>query len=138
MLSAYLLATINACLNTTAALFMLAGVRAIKQKRIETHRRFMLAAFSASCLFLVSYLTRIVLHGDTKFTGEGALRVVYLCILASHVLLAMAVAPMVLVTLSRGLKRVDDKHRKLARWTFPTWLYVSVTGVMVYLMLYQR
>jgi len=137
MLTGYFLASLNATLNASAFVLMSLGYRAIKARRIEEHRRWMIAAFTASCLFLTSYLTRIVLHGDTKFQGQGALRYFYFTILISHVLLAMAVAPMVITTLLRGLKRDDTRHRALARKTLPIWAYVSVTGVMVYWMLYQ-
>jgi uncharacterized membrane protein YozB (DUF420 family) len=137
MLTGYFLASLNATLNASAFVLMLLGYRAIKARRIEQHRKWMLAAFTASCLFLTSYLTRIALFGDTHFQGQGAVRYVYFAILISHVLLAIAVAPMVIATLGRGLKRQDDKHRALARKTFPIWAYVSVTGVVVYLMLYQ-
>ncbi|MGD8860414.1 MAG: DUF420 domain-containing protein [Myxococcales bacterium] len=137
MISGYALATLNATLNGTAALFMFAGYRAIKREDRETHKRLMIGAFVASCLFLTSYLTRMALYGDTRFGGEGALRIVYFAILISHVLLALAAAPMVLRTIYLGLKNRVADHRKIARWTFPIWAYVSVTGVIVYLMLYQ-
>jgi putative membrane protein len=137
MISGYALATLNAMLNATAALFMFAGYRAIKRKDRETHKRLMIGAFVASCLFLASYLTRMALYGDTRFGGEGALRILYFAILISHVLLALAAAPMVLRTIYLGLKNRVADHRKIARWTFPIWAYVSVTGVVVYLMLYQ-
>ncbi|MDH5670808.1 MAG: DUF420 domain-containing protein [Myxococcales bacterium] len=137
MLSGYALATLNALWNSVAFILMLFGYRAIRRKQRETHRRFMLAAFGASCLFLASYLTRIVLYGDTVFGGQGAIRVVYLVILASHILLAMAVAPLVITTLTFGLRERIESHRKVARFTLPAWAYVSVTGVVVYLMLYQ-
>jgi putative membrane protein len=132
------LATLNAIFNSAAMLFMSLGFVAIKRKRPDVHRRFMLAAFTASCLFLTSYLTRIVLFGDTHFTGEGALRIFYFVLLASHVLLAMAVAPMVIVSLTLGLRARFARHKQVARYTLPSWAYVSVTGVVVYAMLYLR
>lgn len=137
MITSYALATLNALLNTTAALCIAGGFVAIKRKQRERHRRFMLAAFSASCLFLTSYLTRIALFGDTKFAGSGAVRVCYLALLLSHVLLALAAAPMVIATLTLGLRSRFASHRKLARITLPIWAYVSVTGVIVYLFLYH-
>jgi len=137
MFSSYALASLNALLNTSAAVLMVLGFRAIKRKQTLRHKRLMIGAFTASCLFLTSYLTRIVLFGDTRFGGEGALRVFYLCLLASHVLLALAVAPMVIATLWLGLRSRYENHRRIARFTFPIWTYVSVTGVLVYLLLYQ-
>lgn len=137
MLTGYLLASLNASLNACAFVLMLLGYRAIKGRRVEEHRRWMLGAFGASCLFLLSYLTRIAMFGDTRFQGQGAVRYAYFAVLISHVLLAIAVAPMVITTLVRGLRRQDDRHRALARRTLPIWAYVSVTGVIVYFMLYQ-
>ena len=131
------LATLNALFNTSAFILMVLGYRAIKAKERERHKRFMLAAFAASCLFLTSYLTRVVLFGDTRFHGEGAMRIVYFAILISHVLLALATAPLVLVTLFAGLRGNFERHRRIAKITFPIWAYVSVTGVVVYLMLYH-
>jgi putative membrane protein len=137
MLTSYALASLNALLNTSAALLMLLGFRAIKRKQTLRHKRLMIGAFTASCLFLTSYLTRIALFGDTRFGGEGALRVFYLGLLVSHVLLALAVAPMVITTLVLGLRARYETHRRIARVTLPIWAYVSVTGVIVYLLLYQ-
>ena len=97
----------------------------------------MIAAFATSCLFLVSYLIYHSQVGSVRFTGQGTIRVVYFTILLTHTVLAAAIVPLVLVTLSRGLKRQDARHRAIARWTMPIWLYVSVTGVIVYLMLYR-
>jgi putative membrane protein len=131
------LATLNATLNGAAFVFMLLGYLAIKAGERERHRKLMLAAFSASCLFLTSYLTRIVLFGDTRFAGQGAMRIVYFAVLISHVLLALATAPLVLATLYNAQKQRFDRHRKIARITLPIWAYVSVTGVAVYLMLYH-
>lgn len=130
------LPTLNAILNTTSALLVVAGWLQIRQRRIETHRRLMLSACIVSALFLVSYLTYHALAGSTRFTGTGTVRTVYFTILLTHTVLAAAVLPLVLVTVWRGLRRHDAKHRRIARWTLPVWLYVSVTGVLVYLMLY--
>jgi putative membrane protein len=137
VISGFALATLNACLNGAAAVLMVLGFVAIKRKQRERHKRLMLAAFVASCLFLVSYLTRMALFGDTRFMGEGPVRIFYFALLISHVLLALAVAPMVITSLVYGLKTNFVKHRKIARYTFPVWSYVSFTGVLVYLMLYH-
>ena len=131
------LPALNACLNATSALFLLLGYRAIRRLEIDRHRRFMLSAAVTSALFLVSYLTYHAKAGSTHFTGQGPARAVYFSILISHTILAVAVLPLVLRTLYLGLRRRDDRHRRIARWTFPIWLYVSVTGVVVYLMLYR-
>ncbi len=131
------LPTLNAILNSTSAVFLLLGFYFIKQKKREAHKKSMLGAFTVSVLFLISYLTFHFFHGSTKFQGEGLIRTVYFIILTSHTILAAALAPMVIVTLRRGLKEKFALHKKLARWTYPIWLYVSVTGVVIYLMLYQ-
>ena len=137
MITSYGLATLNALLNATAAVCIAGGYLAIKRRERERHRRFMLAAFTASCLFLSSYLTRIFVFGDTKFAGSGAVRVFYFALLISHVLLALAAAPMVITTLSFGLRERFESHRKIAKITLPIWAYVSVTGVIVYAFLYH-
>lgn len=131
------LPTLNAILNGTSAILLVAGHRAIKRGDRSTHKRFMIGAFSVSILFLISYLTYHYLHGSTKFTGEGWTRIVYFTILISHTILATAIVPLVILTLRRGLRDQIEKHVKVARWTYPIWLYVSVTGVIIYLMLYQ-
>jgi uncharacterized membrane protein YozB (DUF420 family) len=131
------LPALNACLNATSALFLLLGYRAIRRLDIERHRRLMIAAAITSALFLVSYLTYHARVGSVRFTGQGPVRAVYFAILISHTILAAAVPPLALRTLYLGLRRRDDKHRRIARWTFPVWLYVSVTGVVVYVMLYR-
>ena len=105
--------------------------------QIEKHRRWMLAAATTSAIFLVSYLVYHARVGSVRFAGTGAARPVYFTILGTHTVLAVAVLPLVLRTLYLGLKRRDDRHRRIARWTFPIWLYVSVTGVVVYVMLYH-
>lgn len=136
-MSGFALASLNATLNMTAFVLMTLGWLAIKRGDRARHKRLMISAFVASCVFLASYLTRIALYGDTRFQGEGAMRIVYFAILIPHVLLAITVAPMVIVTLRHGLNERFENHRKLARWTLPIWAYVSVTGVLVYLMLYH-
>ena len=131
------LATVNACLNATSALLLVLGHRAIKRYAIDRHRRLMLSAAVTSALFLVSYVTYHVKAGATRFAGPGPARAVYFAILISHTILAVAVLPLALRTLYLGVKRRDERHRAIARWTYPIWLYVSVTGVVVYLMLYR-
>ena len=128
---------LNAILNGTAGVLLLAGWWNIKQRRIETHRRFMIAACVASACFLTSYLVYHAQIGSKPFPGTGIARAVYFAILIPHVILAAAVLPMALLTLRRGLIRDDMRHRRIARITFPIWLFVSITGVIVYLMLYQ-
>ncbi len=127
----------NATLNATAAVLLVVGYRLIRQGRREQHRRVMLAAFATSALFLVSYVTYHANAGSRPFTGQGAVRLVYFTILITHVVLAAAILPMALVTLSYALRQRFERHVPIARWTLPIWLYVSVTGVLVYLMLYQ-
>ncbi len=131
------LATVNACLNAISALFLLLGHRAIGRFEIDRHRRLMVAAAVTSAVFLASYLTYHARAGSMHFAGQGLVRPVYFAILISHTILAAAVPPLALRTLYLGWKRRDDRHRRLARWTYPIWLYVSVTGVVVYLMLYR-
>lgn len=137
MISVYDLPSLNAALNGTAAGLLVWGYRLIRLRRIESHRKVMLAAFTVSCLFLVSYLVYHYQVGSVRFQKTGAIRSVYFGILLTHTVLAAAVPPLAIVTLSRGLSARFDKHRKVARWTLPIWLYVSVTGVVVYLMLYH-
>jgi putative membrane protein len=124
-------------LNGTAALLLLAGWWNIRHGRIDVHRRFMIAAFVTSALFLASYLVYHAQAGSRAFSGTGLTRTVYLTILLTHIVLAAAILPMALLTLARGLRRDDERHRRLARWTLPVWMYVSVTGVVIYLMLYH-
>jgi len=137
MTLAEVLPVLNACLNGAAALLLIGGFAAIKRGRRELHKRFMLGAFAASSLFLVSYLTRFALTGSTRFPGQGAWKIAYLAILFSHMFLAMGLLPMVLRTLWLPWKGRFEQHRAIARWTFPVWVYVSVTGVVVYFMLYH-
>ncbi|HIE95169.1 MAG TPA: DUF420 domain-containing protein [Acidobacteria bacterium] len=137
MFDVMMLPAVNAALNAVAAVLLVLGYRQIRRGRIEQHRRFMLAAFATSALFLVSYLTYHAQVGSQPFTGQGPIRIVYFTVLVSHIILAALILPLALVTLRRGLRREDAKHRAIARWTLPIWLYVSVTGVVVYWMLYQ-
>jgi uncharacterized membrane protein YozB (DUF420 family) len=131
------LPALNATLNGVAAIFLLIGYREIRRGRMGRHRAAMLAACATSALFLTSYVIYHAHAGSRPFTGQGPTRYVYFAILISHVVLAAAILPMVLVTLSRALRERFDRHASLARWTFPIWLYVSVTGVAVYFMLYH-
>jgi uncharacterized membrane protein YozB (DUF420 family) len=128
---------LNAFLNTTSAVLLLIGHQLIKKGRKDSHKKLMIAAFVASSLFLISYLTYHYVHGSQHFAGEGLIRPVYFLILATHTVLAAAIVPLVLITLRRGLRSEFSLHRRIARWTYPIWLYVSVTGVIIYLMLYQ-
>jgi len=128
---------LNALLNATAAVFLVAGYSCIRHKKIAAHRVCMLAAFGVSAAFLISYLIYHATAGSVPFRGQGWIRPVYFAILLSHIVLAAAIVPLVLVTLSFALRERFDRHRHIARWTLPIWLYVSVTGVVVYLMLYH-
>ncbi|HYD40353.1 MAG TPA: DUF420 domain-containing protein [Anaeromyxobacter sp.] len=130
------LPAVNAGLNALAGLLVVAGWVAIRRGRQDVHRKLMLGAVGASVLFLAGYVTRVLLTGVHRFPGEGALRAAYLAILGSHTLLAAIVAPLVLVTLALGLRSRFAAHRKVARATAPIWLYVSATGVAVYVLLY--
>ncbi|HWR14621.1 MAG TPA: DUF420 domain-containing protein [Terriglobales bacterium] len=131
------LPAVNAVLNGTAAVLIGIGIYLIKTGRQKAHRAVMIAAFCTSTLFLISYLIYHAEVGSKHFPGQGWVRTVYFTILLTHTVLAAIVVPMVLVTLTRGLKGRFDRHRPIARWTYPVWLYVSVTGVVIYLMLYQ-
>lgn len=128
---------LNATLNALAGMLLVSAYIMIRKGNIARHRALMLAAFSTSALFLVSYVIYHVNIGSRAFTGTGVIRVVYFVILITHIVLAIAVVPMAIVTLRRGLRRDDLRHKAIARWTFPIWLYVSVTGVVVYGMLYM-
>ena len=131
------LPAVNATLNGISTAFLVAGFILIKQGRWQLHRRCMLGALASSTLFLISYLVYHANVGSRPFTGTGAIRVVYFAILITHVVLAAAILPLALVTTARGLRAEYGKHVRVARWTLPLWLYVSVTGVIIYLMLYQ-
>ena len=131
------LPALNATLNGIAGCLLTAGYIFIKQKRIAAHRACMLAAFTTSTLFLISYVVYHAQVGSRPFPGQGSIRVVYFAILLTHIILAAAIVPMALITLRRGLKLDVKRHRRIARWTWPLWMYVSVTGVVIYVMLYR-
>jgi uncharacterized membrane protein YozB (DUF420 family) len=131
------LPAVNACLNAAAAVLLVWGYTLIRRHRQQTHKRVMIAAFVTSCAFLACYLIYHAHVGSVHFPHTGPIRTVYLSILATHTVLAAAVPPLAIITLSRALSAKFDKHRAIARWTLPIWLYVSVTGVVVYLMLYK-
>jgi uncharacterized membrane protein YozB (DUF420 family) len=134
------LPSVNATLNGTSAILLVAGYVAIRMRKVRIHKACMLTALSVSMVFLASYLYyHFVVRGGkpTAFTGEGGVRVVYLAVLGSHTLLAAVTAPLAIITAYLGLRDRVEKHRRIARWTLPIWLYVSVTGVVVYWMLYH-
>jgi uncharacterized membrane protein YozB (DUF420 family) len=131
------LPAVNATLNATCAILLGIGWILIKRGRWTQHRAVMIAAFCTSVVFLISYLTYHAQVGSVRFTKSGPIRTVYFTILLTHTILAATIVPMVLVTLSRGLSKRFDRHRAIARWTLPLWMYVSVTGVIVYFMLYH-
>lgn len=131
------LPTVNALLNGTSALLLVTGYLLIRRRRVTAHKVCMITAFVTSTIFLVSYVTLRYYAGMTRFGGQGWIRPVYFSILVSHTILAAAIVPLALVTLSRALRARFDRHVRIARWTLPLWLYVSVTGVIVYLILYQ-
>jgi uncharacterized membrane protein YozB (DUF420 family) len=131
------LPAVNATLNAISGILLLIAYTHIRARRIQQHRRFMIAAFATSSLFLVCYLVYHAQVGSVPFTRQGFVRPLYFTILITHVTLAATVVPLAIVTLSRGLKARYPQHRRIARWTFPVWMYVSVTGVLVYVLLYQ-
>jgi uncharacterized membrane protein YozB (DUF420 family) len=133
------LPTLNACLNALAASLLVVGRRLVRRGRVEAHRRVMISAFAASTLFLVSYVVHKWSRGfeSTTFHAEGAARTAYLALLASHVTLAMTVPPLALVLIALALRERRAAHRRLARVAWPIWMYVSVTGVVIYLLLYH-
>jgi uncharacterized membrane protein YozB (DUF420 family) len=133
----YDLSSVNALLNFVSFILLVLGYREIKSGRKEKHKRYMLSAASCSVLFLVSYLVYHYFVGSVKFQGEGWSRPFYFTILLTHTVLAAALAPMAILTLYRGLTGNFELHKKIAKITFPVWTYVSVTGVLVYLMLYH-
>lgn len=137
MLSYDSLAPLDAILNATAALLLIAGFIAIRRHRVRAHRAFMLSAFAVSVAFFISYCIYHYHVGDVRFAGQGAVRPVYFTILISHVTLAAVIVPLVLITLTRALRGRFIRHRAIARWTLPIWIYVSITGVIVYLMLFR-
>jgi uncharacterized membrane protein YozB (DUF420 family) len=131
------LPAVNATLNAIASVFLVIGWVLIKQGRRDQHRLAMLAAFATSTLFLIGYVIYHYNIGSRPYQGQGTIRVVYFVILISHIILAAFTLPMAIITLSNGLRERWVQHRRIARWTLPIWLYTSVTGVIVYLMLYQ-
>lgn len=129
------LPAVNAVLNSISAVLIVIGIVQVKRKQFDAHRRVMLGAVATSALFLISYLIKTWFHGTTVYGGTGLSRTIYLTVLFSHLTLAIAVVPLVFVTVIHGLGKRFRKHRSIARWTYPIWLYVSVTGVLVFLML---
>jgi putative membrane protein len=130
-------AALNATLNGTSAVLLTCGYLAIRARKIAVHKAFMIAAFLTSTAFLISYLLYHYRVGHVAFQGRGWIRPVYFTLLLTHTVLAIVIVPMIIVTLRRAWLERFDKHRIIARWTLPLWLYVSVTGVIVYLMVYQ-
>ncbi len=137
LLGVHDLPLVNATLNATATVLLLIAYRFIRRKKIEAHKRTMLIAFGVSCVFLACYLIHHALAGYVKFEKPGLVRTLYLSILVPHTILAITVPVLAIITLRFGLKGEYARHRKIARWTFPIWLFVSVTGVIVYVLLYQ-
>ena len=137
MITVHDLPAVNATLNAISGVLLLVAYGFIRARKIEQHRKTMIAAFTTSALFLVCYIVYHAQVGSVHFTRQGLVRPLYFTILITHVTLAAVVLPMAIVTLSRGLQARYSQHRAIARWTFPIWLYVSVTGVLVYVLLYQ-
>ncbi len=131
------LALCNALLNGTSALLLTAGFVAIKRGRRDVHWRFMVGAFSVSCLFLISYLIRVFISGTHRYPGHGAWKLIYLLVLSSHMLLAMATPPLAIGALWLATKQRFGAHKKIVHYALPIWMYVSVTGVLVYVLLYH-
>ena len=128
---------VNASLNAIATVLLIVGYVCIRRRRIAAHRAAMVAAFATSVVFLISYLIYHAHAGSRPFSGQGPVRVVYFVILITHIVLAATIPPLAGVTLWRAYRRRFDRHMKIARWTFPVWLYVSITGIVVYWMLYR-
>ena len=137
LISVSQLPAVNAALNSLSAILLVGGYLFIRSRNIKAHKACMLSAFGSSILFLASYLIYHYQVGSVPFKGQGGIRLVYFTILLTHTILATTVVPLALVTLFRAFKERFDAHRRIARWTFPIWLYVSVTGVIVYWMLYR-
>jgi uncharacterized membrane protein YozB (DUF420 family) len=137
MISITDLPLVNAVLNSTSAILLVIGHRFMKQGRIDSHKKCMILVFIFSGLFLTSYLVYHYSHGSQPFQGEGWTRPLYFAILSTHTVLATAIVPLSIITLIRGLKGRFELHKKIARFTYPIWLYVSITGVVIYLMLYR-
>ncbi|WCN37935.1 DUF420 domain-containing protein [Aneurinibacillus uraniidurans] len=125
----------NAVMNSFTFIFLVAALYSIKQKNIQRHRRYIFAAFTTTALFLLSYVTYHALAPSTHYGGEGILRPIYYFVLITHIVLSAVIVPLALISVTRGLNMQVDKHRKIARWTMPLWLYVSLTGVIVYIMI---
>jgi uncharacterized membrane protein YozB (DUF420 family) len=137
MISVHDLPAVNASLNALSGVLLLLGFTLIHRRRVELHRKVMIAAFATSSLFLICYVVYHAQVGSVPFPRQGFVRPLYFTILITHVILAATVPPLAIITLTRGLKGRYPQHRRIARWTFPIWLYVSVTGVLVYVLLYQ-
>jgi len=127
----------NACLNASSFVLLISGYIFIRRQNVRAHRNCQVAALAVSVLFLISYLTYHYHHGSTRFTGQGIARPIYFTILLTHTVLAAVIVPFVIVTVRRAKRGDFLRHKRIARWTLPMWLYVSVTGVLVYLMLYH-
>jgi len=130
-------AALNASLNGTSAVLLACGYAAIRRGKMKVHKAFMISAFSVSTAFLVSYVIYHIRVGHVVFQGQGWIRPVYFALLLSHTILAVVIVPMILITLRRAWLERFDRHRAIARWTLPLWFYVSITGVIVYLLVYQ-
>jgi len=137
MISVHDLPAVNASLNALSGILLLLGFTLIHRRRVELHRKVMIAAFATSSLFLICYVVYHAQVGSVPFPRQGFVRPLYFTILITHVILAATVPPLAIITLTRGLRGRYPQHRRIARWTFPIWLYVSVTGVLVYVLLYQ-
>ena len=128
---------LNATLNASSFVLLSSGYYFIKRKQVSAHRTCQIAALTASVLFLISYVVYHAHHGTTRFAGQGTVRAVYFFILTTHTFLAAVIVPFVIITVRRAIRKDFVRHRRIARWTLPMWMYVSITGVVVYLMLYQ-
>ena len=137
MISVHDLPAVNASLNALSGVLLLCGYALIRQRRVDLHRKVMLTAFATSSLFLICYVVYHAQVGSVPFPRQGLVRTLYFTILITHVTLAATVPVLAIITLTRGLKGRYPQHRRIARWTFPIWMYVSVTGVLVYVLLYQ-
>ena len=131
------LPAVNASLNALSAIFLTTGFYFIRRKNVPAHHKCMLSAVTCSVVFLICYLTYHAQVGTTRFLNPAWFRPIYLTLLTTHTILAAAIVPLIIITLSRALRQRFDKHKKIARWTWPLWMYVSVTGVIIYLLLYQ-
>lgn len=131
------LPTLNAMLNATSGILITLGFIFIRRNRIKAHRACMISAVTVSILFLISYVIYHYNYGSTRFQGTGWTRPFYFAVLGTHTVMAAVIVPFVIVTIRRAIKGDFERHRRIARWTFPMWLYVSITGVIVYLMLYH-